>query len=196
MCCFESFSLRTETEQISFHMIRHFSKSVPSSPSAPPFNHVLFCWKHLPPLITALSCNLPISSFSSIFFFFLTCFFAVIGLLLHKCSLVPPLHILELCAYSWHCVISLPALTSMGWEISHHWLPSTSTWGQDCNFYRQNVAELRLQRGSHSVGSVWAGNVVVTYYSLKWMLPPVNRWLAQTFQNMFPFKPAKCLLCP
>lgn len=36
-----------KTEQISYRVIRNFHKSSPCSPSSPPFNHVLFCWKLL-----------------------------------------------------------------------------------------------------------------------------------------------------
>lgn len=56
--------------------------------------------------------------------------------------------------------------------------------------------KFRLQRGSHSVGSIWTENVGVTYCSPKWMLPPVDSWITQTLQNTFHFKPVKCLLCP
>lgn len=66
-----------KTEQISFHVIRHFCKSAPSSPSSPPFNHVLFCWKHLPPPVIAptvssvlYSPSFTLQLFFSFFFFF------------------------------------------------------------------------------------------------------------------------------
>lgn len=68
--------------------------------------------------------------------------------------------------------------------------------GQSCSFERKIVEEFKLQRGSHSVGSIWTENVGVTYRSLKWMLPPVDSWITQTLQNTFHFKPVKCLLCP
>lgn len=58
------------------------------------------------------------------------------------------------------------------------------------------VEEFKLQRGSHSVESVWIENFGVTYCSLKWMFPPVNSWVSQTLQNMIHFKTVKCLLCP
>lgn len=131
-----------KTEQISFHVIRHFCKSAPSSPSSPPFNHVLFCWKHLPPPVIAPTVSSVLYSpsftlqlfFSFFFFFFLTCCFVVTGLLLWKCCLVCAHHVLELCILSYHHIISLPALPSTCSEINQHWLPSTSTGGKSCSF--------------------------------------------------------------
>lgn len=56
------------------------------------------------------------------------------------------------------------------------------------------VEEFRLQRGSHSVGSIWTENIGVTCHSPKWMLPPVNSWITQTLHDTFHFQPVKCLL--
>lgn len=67
---------------------------------------------------------------------------------------------------------------------------------QSCSFERKIVEEFRLQRGSHSVESIWTEKIGVTYYSLKWMLPPVNSWITQTLHETFHFKPVECLLWP
>ena len=141
-----------KTEQISFHVIRNFCKSAPSSPSSPPLNHVLFCWKLLPPSVIALTLSSELQSPCFTFqlclsFVFLTGFFVVTLLLLWKVSLAHAYDVLELCILFCHCVISLPVLPSTHSEINQHWLPATSTGGSELLFWKKNCGGIQNSKG-------------------------------------------------
>lgn len=152
-------------------------------PSSPPFKHVLFCWKLLSLAISpTVSSRLQSLCFTFQlylwFLFFLAGFFTVTLLLLGKVSM--PRVFLNFA--SSHVIASFLSLffhLHIQKSISTNY-PLHLQGVQSCSFERKIVEESKLQRGSHSVGSIWTENIGVTYCSLKWMLPPVNSWIIQT----------------